>query len=359
MSFFDDKKGYRIQNGKLVYRECKKDLSVKLIVAAVICLFFGSFSVYSVLRKDITICDIDTSSKVITFCATVEDVLKEKNIDIRPQDRINHALEEKLKDGMEIIVTRANIVTINVDGKEQKVITLKKTVEGALKDANIELSDKDRVEPQLKSEVKGDISVKIIRVTEELSCQIQELKFTNEVKKNEKLDIGAVNVVKKGENGKKEVTIKTIYEDGIEVAKEVFSEKILKPAVNGIIEEGTKCILTTSRGEQKRFKKAMIMTATAYDATYESCGKHPDHPQYGITYSGLKVKPGIVAVDPNVIPLGTYLYVEGYGEALAADIGGAIKGNRIDLYYESPSVVDKFGKKKVKVYVLDKPRYKF
>ncbi|HQL36362.1 MAG TPA: 3D domain-containing protein, partial [Bacillota bacterium] len=115
----------------------------------------------------------------------------------------------------------------------------------------------------------------------------------------------------------------------------------------------------SSRGQVTRFVRALKMTATAYDATFESCGKHPDHPQYGITYSGLRVRPGIVAVDPKVIPLGTYLYVEGYGEALAADIGSAIKGNRIDLYYESPADVAKYGKRTVKVYVLDKQRYKF
>jgi 3D (Asp-Asp-Asp) domain-containing protein len=101
------------------------------------------------------------------------------------------------------------------------------------------------------------------------------------------------------------------------------------------------------------------MSATAYDSSFESCGKHEGDPYYGITASGMKVKPGIVAVDPRVIPLGTWLYVEGYGEALAADTGGAIKGNKIDLFYESPKTVKNFGRRKVKVYVLDKPRYKF
>jgi 3D (Asp-Asp-Asp) domain-containing protein len=167
-----------------------------------------------------------------------------------------------------------------------------------------------------------------------------------------------VNVVRKGKQGEKEVTIKMVYEDGKEVSKKIVSEKVLSEPVNGVVEEGVKTTLVTSRG-QINFSKAISMSATAYDATFESCGKHPGDPQYGITYSGLKVRPGIVAVDPRVIPLGTWLYVDGYGEALAADIGGAIKGNKIDLYYESPADVRKFGRRPVKVYILDKPRYKF
>src|SRR5690606_7527698 len=144
----------------------------------------------------------------------------------------------------------------------------------------------------------------------------------------DKLDKGMVSVVKKGSSGLKELAIKVIFENGKEVKREITEEKIIKEPVNGVIEEGSRTTFVSSRGQVTRFVRALKMTATAYDATYESCGKHPDHPYYGITYSGLKVRPGIVAVDPKVIPLGTYLYVEGYGEALAADIGGAIKGNR-------------------------------
>ena len=101
------------------------------------------------------------------------------------------------------------------------------------------------------------------------------------------------------------------------------------------------------------------MSSTAYDISFESCGKNPGDKYYGITASGIPVRPGIVAVDPRVIPLGTWLYVEGYGIALAADKGGAIKGNRIDLFYESTKVVDRYGRKTVKVYVLDRPKYNF
>lgn len=92
----------------------------------------------------------------------------------------------------------------------------------------------------------------------------------------------------------------------------------------------------------------LTMTATAYDASYEC-----NYPYYGQpSFIGLPLARGIVAVDPNVIPMGTRLYVEGYGEAIAADQGGAIKGNRIDLFFESHQDALDYGIKTVKVTIL-------
>ena len=95
------------------------------------------------------------------------------------------------------------------------------------------------------------------------------------------------------------------------------------------------------------YKKVMNMTATAYSAFKKSGG-------YGKTASGMTARFGVVAVDPKVIPLGTKLYVEGYGYAVAADTGGAIKGNKIDLCFEKPNKeLMAFGRKTVTVYILE------
>ena len=97
--------------------------------------------------------------------------------------------------------------------------------------------------------------------------------------------------------------------------------------------------------------------ATGYSAGYESTGKTPDHPQYGITYSGLRVRRDLlstIAADPNVFPLGTILWIPGYGYGIVADTGSAIKGNKIDLYFETvEDVYREWGKKKVNVYVIE------
>jgi len=95
--------------------------------------------------------------------------------------------------------------------------------------------------------------------------------------------------------------------------------------------------------------RTLTMVATAYDPCYQC-----NYPYYGApSYIGLPLAKGIIAVDPNVIPMGSRLYVEGYGEGIAADQGGAIKGNRIDLCFATHQLALDFGMKTVKVTILD------
>lgn len=110
--------------------------------------------------------------------------------------------------------------------------------------------------------------------------------------------------------------------------------KTTAPAVNN----------TPSRGSGR----TLTMLATAYDPGPASNGKWA-----GISYLGTPLHYGIVAVDPNVIPLGSRLYIEGYGEGYAADTGGAIKGNRIDLCFDTYEEAINFGMKNVTVTILE------
>jgi 3D (Asp-Asp-Asp) domain-containing protein len=102
----------------------------------------------------------------------------------------------------------------------------------------------------------------------------------------------------------------------------------------------------------------MTATLTAYTAGPESTGKQPGDPGYGITASGTTVMDGrTIAVDPEQIPLGSKVYIEGIGFRVAEDTGGAIKGNRIDVYMSNLDEAIHFGVKKgVKVYVLSTPK---
>jgi 3D (Asp-Asp-Asp) domain-containing protein len=104
--------------------------------------------------------------------------------------------------------------------------------------------------------------------------------------------------------------------------------------------------------------KVVEVTATGYFAGKESTGKNPDHPEYGITYSGIKVKRddkalSTIAADTSVFPLGTVLFIPGYGYGVVADTGSAIKGKKIDLYFDTKDQVYKeWGKKTVKVFIV-------
>lgn len=106
-----------------------------------------------------------------------------------------------------------------------------------------------------------------------------------------------------------------------------------------------------------QYTKANVI-ATGYTAGVESTGKNPGDPSYGITYSGVKVKRDLystIAADLNVFPIGTILFIPDYGFGVVADKGGAIKGNRLDLYYNTvKDVYEKWGKKSLDVFVIKK-----
>ncbi|WP_234404979.1 3D domain-containing protein [Paenibacillus bouchesdurhonensis] len=118
-----------------------------------------------------------------------------------------------------------------------------------------------------------------------------------------------------------------------------------------------------ANAEEKATKaqfETVKVVATGYTAGYESTGKRPNHPGYGITYSGVKVRRdkdtiSTIAADLKVFPLGTILYIPGYGYGVVADKGSAIKGNKIDLYFKTTKQVFKeWGKKEVEVQVIRK-----
>ena len=355
---FSKGKEWRYENGILRLR-LKKSLYPKIVAALLIFVMAITFISYNALKKQIIICDADEEITINTFKTTVEEVLDEKDIIIRPFDKLENSLAEKIKEGTKIKIKRARSALLAVEGQERQIYTLADTVGEALAESEIYLGIKDIVEPSLETELCDTDKIVITRVEDRISSQVEKVPYGNEIKYNEKLDKGLVRVIKKGQEGKKEIAEKIVFNDGVETFREVLWEKVIQSPVAAVLEQGTRDTFVSSRGVSLKFTKAIEMVATAYDATFASTGKNPDHPQYGITRSGLKVRHGIVAVDPKVIPLGTHLYVEGYGEAIAADTGGAIKGNKIDLYYESPEDVAKYGKKRIKVYVLDKPRYKF
>lgn len=186
----------------------------------------------------------------------------------------------------------------------------------------------------------------------------ESIEYETKIVYNENVYEGTKNVVQEGLEGTKKYVYKRLYEDTTLLSRELDRIEYTEP-VEEIIEVGTKKReIATSRGGF-RYSKELIMTATAYDLSYESTGKNPGDPYYGITASGTKARPGVVAVDPSVIPLGTKLYIAStdgspdYGFATAEDTGGAIKGNRIDLFMEDNEDCYNFGIRPVKVYILN------
>ena len=106
---------------------------------------------------------------------------------------------------------------------------------------------------------------------------------------------------------------------------------------------------SVSRSESSSVVKEFYVNSTAYTAYCAGCS--------GITKTGINLRSNphlkVIAVDPRVIPLGTKVYVEGYGYAIAGDTGSAIKGNKIDVFFPSKSQAYNWGRKKVKIKILN------
>ncbi|KIL41884.1 hypothetical protein SD70_04555 [Gordoniibacillus kamchatkensis] len=120
-----------------------------------------------------------------------------------------------------------------------------------------------------------------------------------------------------------------------------------------------KLVPRLNKEEMEKYTPVEVV-ATGYYAGKESTGKGPGHPEYGITYSGIKVKRdeyafSTIAADPKVFPIGTVIYVPGYGYGVVADTGSAIKGKKIDLYFDTKDqVFREWGKRTVTVFVVKK-----
>ncbi|EOD00284.1 3D domain-containing protein [Caldisalinibacter kiritimatiensis] len=328
------------------------------IIVVTFLIVISSVLVYQHVEKDVVLY-IDGQSKVVkTYSKTVGELLQENRIELEKKDYINVDEDMRLKDNMNIVIRKALPVTV-YDGKIiMQDESSGKTVEDVLKDLNIKIDENDEINPDLDKEISSNTQIYITRVDEEIKSEIQEIPYDTIIKYNENLLKGEINKIQHGKNGKKELEIKETYINGELKSKKILSEKIKVEPKPEIIEKGTKHYIATSRGNVT-FRRKLIMTATAYDLSYQSTGKRPGDPGYGITATGTKARPGVVAVDPNVIPLGTKLYIESldsredYGFAVAEDTGGAVKGNRIDLFFADHQEALKFGRRRVKVYILE------
>lgn len=341
------------------YLSSNKVLNKKTTIAAVVVSLLLLGVAFVGLQNTIVIEHDGQEIQVSTLASTVEDVLRKENIVINEGDKVVPSLDERIKDGTRISVYRAFEIEL-IDGTDERIIlTAEKNVKDLIDSLNIQVNEDDIIEPMLEKPIEEGDLVRITRVTREEKIETQEVPFQMVFKNNNDLDKGTTNVIQEGKEGLKEVRYEVVYENGEEVDIKILEENIIKKAVNEIVERGTVSMVATSRGDISRFSKALDMEATAYHAGYTSTGKRPGDPYYGITASGTRVRPGVVAVDPNVIPLGTKLYIEStdgypsYGHAIAEDTGGAIKGKKIDLYFETPKEVKNFGRRNVKVYLLD------
>ncbi len=265
------------------------------------------------------------------------------------------------------------IVVVHDRSVKRNALTHKISIKELLQTLNIPLHGMDRVYPGLTVRTYPGLFVKIVRIETKKEKFPYDIPFEVMVKNNPHMLRNWHKVLRKGAPGRGEKVLLSYYKDGRKTSSFEVSKKVVLKPILQVVEQGTSFVLasrfnpglertTTTKGNAVTLKKNatmssapktllnkdefLTMTATAYTPFY--CGGSKS----GKTATGVKAKKGVVAVDPRVIPLGTKLYIPGYGYALAADTGSAIKGHRIDLCFNTRGEVYRFGKKKIKVYVV-------
>ncbi len=289
--------------------------------------------------------------KLTTTANTVEQVINKVGLTLQPGDEVYPGLQERIKKGMEIKVIRGINCLIAVDGQEFAIRTPPVQIKEVLAKTNIILDPNDKISLPLETMIWDGLRLKVTRVVVENITSQYKINPPVIYINDPNLYMGKQRTVREGNPGILEREYTVVYEDGKEIKRTKVGEKTVKAAEKKVVAKGTRPVvktITVSRGRMIRYTEVKIMEATAYDPGPESCGIYAD----GYTYTGKKATYGVVAVDPKVIPLGTKLYIEGYGFASAEDIGSAIKKNRIDLCFDTQREAILFGRKKVKVYIL-------
>lgn len=285
--------------------------------------------------------------KVWTTAKTVKEFFAKSEIAVKEQDQLSVPLKTKIKQGLKINLDTAFQVVVNDGGEERTVWSTSTTVADFLEQQGIKLNELDRVEPGLDQMIGENVPINIVRVEKVTDVVEEPLEFATVTQKDSNLESGKQQVVQEGKTGKVQKTYEVILENGQEVSKTLISENVMENATDKIVAVGTKEMTQlVSRGTETG--KEFYVSSTAYTASCNGCS--------GKTATGidLHANPGakIIAVDPSVIPLGTKVYVEGYGYAIAADTGTRIKGNKIDVFFASQSDAYRWGQRTVKIKIL-------
>lgn len=288
----------------------------------------------------------DTSRK------SVEKFLHDNDIELGEYDKINVPLDTIVYDGMTIEISRAVPIKLNYNGTISTIYTACSTVDDFLDSQDIKLTPRDDIDVSLDTKIEENLEIKIHVYDVETVTVDEVIPFGTVFEDSSNLKKGESQVRQQGKDGKKKVTYQIKYINGIEAERTILNTEIIEAAVNKIVMCGTKQTVKVDSKTNKNVTQVIPMLATGYCNCIKCCGKNPGDYGYGVTASGLKTRRGIVAVDTSVIKLGTKLYVEGYGEAIAGDTGSKIKGNRIDLFFDTHDEALSFGRKTINVYVL-------
>jgi resuscitation-promoting factor RpfB len=279
--------------------------------------------------------DLQVGSRSYSFSTTAPTLgqaLWEAGFPLHHADILDPPADTPLEGSIKANLHPSHEIIIEVPGRSIKVRSVEKKVGAILAGAGLALQGSDYSLPPLDAVVSNGERIRLVRVSEQISLDSTPLPFETQYQPTSDLDIDNMKVIQPGAYGLSTQRIRHRLEDGQEVSRQVEMEFTSLEPRPKIIGYGTRIsprTLDMSDGSLQYWRE-LKMYAVSYNPT--SAGGT-------ITASGLPLRKGLVAVDPNYIPLGTRLYVPGYGHALAADTGGGVRGRMIDLGYSDHDYV--------------------
>jgi len=317
--------------------------SVLMTVIAMCCVAVGLAA-----TKSVEVIAWDRQVRLSTPAKTVREALVQAGVVLGAGDSCIPGPDVPLKNGMKVAVVRAEIVFVIQGGKVTAFLTSERSVDAVLAQAGIVPGPDDIVAPGAGQQVPDLRLVEVIKVAYREVVESEEIPFGIENREDPSLEAGLVEMYRGGVPGEARVTYSVRYEDGVEVSRQETGREELAIPTPQVLMVGT--LREVSRGGTSiRFERAIEVLSTAYCPCIKCCGPNAR----GITRMGLPAKKGVIAVDPRVIPLGSRVYVDGYGFALAADTGSAIKGDRIDVCFDTHQEALVWGMQWLKHYIIE------
>lgn len=315
----------------------------KLTIVFVLCFVAATLTGFVSTNKNVTVV-ADGNQKVIsTVYNNPKSILKQAGVKLQENDDYSVSTGN-VKDNSVITVNRAVPVSIEIDGKTKTIKTAKKTVGELMSSLNLN-EDKYFVDQDKNAQINTNSKIKVLNVSTRLVLK-DEVQPYNVIKEpDSSLIKGIEEVEQEGRNGLNRLLVRERYHNGVKINEEVVQTSQLVRAKDKIVREGIAEPVAQQTVGLRSYSQVLYMEASAY-LPYDGGGG-------GYTALGIPARYGVAAVDPNVIPLGTRLYIPGYGEAIAADTGGAVNGYTIDLCMEDYTQAMSFGRRGVEVYILD------
>lgn len=292
-------------------------------------------ALHLVVRRSVPVTLVDGGLAVTFYTtrATVGEALLAQGVLLYLGDVVSPALGSRVVPGLHVYVQRSAPVAIHVDGRTLHTRTLRRTVGGVLAEQGVALMGRDYSLPPVEARVVPDMTIQVVRVAEAIRIEQETTPYETEWIAAPDLPLDTQQVIQPGSDGVTKWRYRIVLENGQPVSSTLEDQWLDSVASTKVVAYGTKIVVqraATPDGPIEYWRRFRVL-ATSYNAA--SSGRPKDHPRYGMTRIGVPAGRGVIAVDPKVIPLGTQVYVPGYGIAVAGDTGGSILGRHIDLGY--------------------------